>query len=162
MAAIAASVALMFALAAAASAIVVMHQTGSLGPAAGQFPAFGHVAAALVLSLAYAAAGLALGIWLRSANAAIGAVLAWAVVVQPSIEHIAPELHGIVLRIYDFLPDASTNTLVNLFGNPNVALGGPPLQEARIVPLLAFLTLGLYAAGCLSVSALLTMRRDIP
>ena len=75
-----------------------------------------------MLGLAYAAVGLALGVWLRSAGAAIGAVLLWAVVAEPSIEYIANQLHGVILRIYQILPDAGTNTLVNLDGNFNVAL----------------------------------------
>jgi hypothetical protein len=163
--AVAVSVALMFLLAAAASTIVALHQTGSLAPAGSQFPAFGHVAAALaaafVLSLAYAAAGLALGIWLRSAGAAIGAVLLWAVVAEPSIEYFAALLHGVILRIYEVLPDASTNALVNLYGNPNLALYGGNVPEAQVAPALAFLTLGLYAAAFLTIPALITRRRDV-
>lgn len=161
----AASIALTFILAAVASAVVALHQTGSLSPVGSQFPAFGHLvaalAAALMLGLAYTAAGLALGVWLRSAGAAIGAVLLWAVVAQPSIEYFADQLHGVILRIYEILPDAATNTLVNLDGNFNVALGGPPLQETQVPPLLAFLTLGLYAAAFLAIPALITVRRDI-
>ena len=163
--AVAVSVALTFLLAAAASAIVALHQTGSLVPAGSQFPAFGHLAgalaAALMLGLAYAAAGLALGVWLRSADAAIGAVLLWAVVAQPTIESIATQLHGVLLRIYQILPDAGTNTLVNLDGNSNVALGGPPLQEAQVTTALAFLTLGLYTAVFVALPTLITLRRDV-
>ena len=163
--AVAVSVALTFLLAAAASAVVALHQTGSLAPAGSHFPAFGHVAgalaAALMLGLVYAAAGLALGVWLRSAGAAIGAVLLWAVVAEPSIEYFAGLLHGVILRIYEVLPDAGTNTLVNLDGNFNVAFGGPPLQEAQVAPALAFLTLGLYAAAFLAIPALITRRRDV-
>jgi hypothetical protein len=163
--AVAASVALTFLLAAAASAVVALHQTGSLYSAGSGFPAFGHLAAALaaalVLSLAYAAVGWTLGIWLRSASAAIGAVLLWVVVVQPSIEVIANQLHGVFLKIYEILPDAGTNTLVNLYGNPQLALDGTTYPEALIAPALAFLTLGLYAAAFLAIPALITRRRDV-
>jgi hypothetical protein len=41
------------ALATAVAASVALHQTGSLSPAGSQFPAFGHVAAALMLGLAW-------------------------------------------------------------------------------------------------------------
>jgi ABC-2 type transport system permease protein len=164
--AVAASIALTFILAAAASAIVALHQTGSLDPAGSQFPAFGHLAealaAALLLGLAYAAVGLTLGVWLRSATAGIGAALLWAVVVQPSIEYFAAQLHGIVLHLYDILPDAATNTVTNLEGNPNLALHGSNFPSAQVAPTLAFLTLGLYAAAFLTIPALITRRRDIP
>lgn len=163
--AIAASVALTFTLAAAASAIIALHQTGSLDPAGSQFPAFGHLAAALaaalMMGLAYAAVGLTLGIWLRSATAGIGAALLWAVVVQPSIEYFAVQLHGVILRLYEIFPDAATNTVINLEGNPNLALYGSNLSEAQIAPVLAFLTLGLYVAAFLTIPALITRRRDI-
>ncbi|MGD0064761.1 MAG: hypothetical protein ABSB76_15105 [Streptosporangiaceae bacterium] len=163
--AVAASVALTFTLAAAASAIVALHQTGSLDPAGSQFPAFGHLAAALaaalMMGLAYAAVGLTLGIWLRSATAGIGAVLLWAVVVQPSIENFAAQLHGVILRLYQIFPDAAVNTVINLEGSHNFDLYGSNLSAAQIAPALAFLTLGLYAAAFLVIPALITRRRDI-
>jgi len=163
--AVAASVALTFILAAVASAIVALHQTGSLDPPASPFPAFGHLAealaAALALGLAYAAVGLTLGIWLRSATAGIGAVLLWAVVVQPSLEFFAPQLRGVMLHLYEILPNAATNTVINLDGNPNLALYGSNFLIAQVAPALAFLTLGLYAAIFLAIPALITRRRDI-
>jgi len=162
--AVAVSIALTFILAAAASAIAALHLAGAALPASTHFPTFGHVAAALaaavVLGVAYAAAGLTLGIWLRSASAAIGAVLVWAVVVEPSIEYISLQLHGVLLRIYDILPDAGTNTLVNLDGMTSVAYGS--YAQAQVTPALAFLTLGLYAAAFLAIPALITRRRDVP
>jgi ABC-2 type transport system permease protein len=163
--AVAVSIALTFILAAAASASVALDQTGSLDPAGSQFPAFGHLAealaAALVLGLAYAAVGLTLGVWLRSATAGIGAVLLWAVVVEPSIEYFAAQLHGAVLHLYDILPDAATNTVINLEGNPNLALYGSNFPSAQVTPALAFLTLGLYAVAFLAIPALITRGRDI-
>jgi ABC-2 type transport system permease protein len=162
--AVAVSVALTFILAAVASAIAAWHLAGSAIPANSPFPTFGHVCAALgaafVLSVAYAAAGLTLGVWLRSASAAIGAVLVWAVVAEPSIEYISLQLHGVLLRIYDILPDAGTNTLVNLDGSTTVAYGS--YQVAQVAPALAFLTLGLYAVAFLAIPALITRRRDVP
>jgi ABC-2 type transport system permease protein len=163
--AVAASIALTFILAAVASVIVALQQTGSLDPAGSPFPAFGHLAealaAALALGLAYAAVGLTLGIWLRSATAGIGAVLLWAVVVQPSLEFFAPQLRGVILQLYEILPSAATNTVVNLDGNPNLALYGSNFPIAQVAPALAFLTLGLYAAVFLAIPALITRRRDI-
>jgi hypothetical protein len=163
--AVAASVVLTFVLAAAASAVVALHQTGSLDPAGSLFPAFAHLAealaAAFVLGLAYAAVGLALGIGLRSATAGIGAVLLWAVIVQPSLEYFAAQLHGIMLHLYEILPSAATNTVVNLEGNPNLALYGSSFPSAQVAPVFAFLTLGLYAAAFLAIPALITRRRDI-
>jgi len=163
-AAVAASVVLTFVLAAAASEVIALRQTGSLAPAGGQFPAFGHVAAALaaglVLGLAYMAIGLTLGVWLRSAGAAIGAVLLWAVVAEPAIEYFAGQLHGIIVKVYQLLPDASTNALVNLDGTPSYYYG-PSQQEGHVGPALAFGILGLYAAVFLAIPALVTRRRDI-
>jgi hypothetical protein len=162
---VAASVALTFILAAAASAIVALRQPGSLGPAASQVPSFGHLAAALAAALAmgiaYAAGGLALGVWLRSATAAIGAVLLLAVVIQPSLEFFSTQLHGVALHLYDVLPDAATDTLANLEGNPTAAIYGSPTLYSQIAPGLAFLTLVLYAAALLAIPALITRRRDI-
>jgi ABC-2 type transport system permease protein len=163
--AVAASIALTFILAAVASVIVAFHQTGSLDPAGSPFPVFGYLAealaAALALGLAYAAVGLTLGIWLRSAAAGIGAVLLWAVVVQPSLEFFAPQLRGVMLQLYEVLPNAATNTVINLDGNPNFALYGENFPIAQVAPALAFLTLGLYAAVFLAIPALITRRRDI-
>jgi ABC-2 type transport system permease protein len=163
--AVAASIALTFILAAVASVIVALHQTGSLDPAGSPFPVFGHLAqalaAALALGLAYAAVGLTLGIWLRSAAAGIGAVLLWAVVVQPSLEFFAPQLRGVMLQLYEVLPNAATNTVINLDGNPNLALYGENFPIAQVAPALAFLTLGLYAAVFLAIPALITRRRDV-
>jgi ABC-2 type transport system permease protein len=162
---VAASVALTFALAAAASALVALQQSGSPDPAGNQFPSVGHLAAALAAALAmgmaYAAGGLALGVWLRSAAAGIGAVLLLAVVAQPSLEYFSTQLHGVVLHLYDVLPDAATNTLANLEGNPTAAIYGSAVPYSRITPGLAFLTLGLYAAVFLAIPALITRRRDI-
>ena len=163
--AVAASVTLTFTAAAAASAIVALKQTGSLDPAGSPFPYFGHLAealaAALVLGLAYAAVGLTLGIWLRSATAGVGAVLLWAVIVQPSLEYFAPQLHGVVLHLYDILPNAATNAVVNLDGNPDLSLYGSNFPIAQVAPALAFLTLGLYVVVFLALPALITRRRDI-
>jgi ABC-2 type transport system permease protein len=163
-AAVAASVVLTFVLAAAASEIIALAQTGSLAPAGSQFPALGHVAAALaaglVLGLAYTAIGLTLGVWLRSAGSAIGAVLLWAVVAEPSIEYFAGQLHGIIVKLYQLLPDASTNALVNLDGTPSYYYGASQ-PSGHVTPALAFGILGLYAAVFLAIPALVTRRRDI-
>jgi ABC-2 type transport system permease protein len=162
---VAVSVALTFIVAAVASAVIALHQTGSLDPTGSRFPAFGPVAealaAALILSLAYAAVGLTLGIWLRSATAGIGAVLVWAVIVQPSVEYFAAQLHGVGLHLYELLPSAATNAVINLDGSPDLELYGSNFPSAAVVPVLAFLTLALYAVVFAAVPALITRRRDI-
>jgi ABC-2 type transport system permease protein len=162
---VAASVAVTFIVAAVASAVIALHQTGSLDPAGSRFPAFGPVAealaAALILSLAYAAVGLTLGIWLRSATAGIGAVLVWAVIVQPSVEYFAAQLHGVGLYLYELLPSAATNAVINLDGSPDLYLYGSNFPTAAVAPVLAFLTLALYAVVFAAVPAVITRRRDI-
>ena len=100
------------------------------------------------------------GVWLRSAGAAIGAVLLWAVVLEPSIEFFGGQLHGFIVRVYQALPDASTNALVNLDGTPSYYYGaGQPV--GHVATALAFAILGLYAAVFLTVPALITRRRDL-
>jgi hypothetical protein len=84
-------------------------------------------------------------------------VLLWAVVVEPTIEYLTTQFHGVVLRIYDALPDASTNALVNLYDHGGL-LFGAPVQESQVAPATAFLTLGLYAVVFLTIPATATRR----
>ena len=163
--AVAASVVITFVLAAVASAAVALHQFGSLDPAGNQFPSFGHLAVALAaaaaMGLAYAAVGLTLGVWLRSATAGLGAALLLTVIVQPAFEYFSAQLHGVVLYLYDALPDAATNTLINLDGDPTNALYGDNFPYTSVAPALAFGILGLYALVFLAIPALITRRRDL-
>lgn len=161
---LATSVAITFLLAAAASGLFAVTSSRSLASGLTSFPAPAQVASALaagiLLSLAYGAVGLTCGVLFRSAGAGIGAVLLWAVVIEPTIEYLTTQFHGVVLRIYDALPDASTNALVNLYNHTGL-LFGAPVQESQVAPATAFLTLGLYAVVFLTIPAILTWRRDI-
>ena len=127
------SVVLTFLLAAAASAVAATGLAGSAPPQAGSFPVPAHLAAAvagaLVLALACTAIGLALGTVLRSATKAAGAVLLWAVVIVPNLDNVGTQLHGAPLRLYEVLPDASINAVVNLF-NTTVT----PVPGTQILP----------------------------
>ena len=60
--------------------------------------------------------------------------------------------------IYDVLPDASTNTVTNLFGvaNPQYAA-----TFGEVTPLLAFAILALYALACFVVPVVVTRRSDL-
>ena len=146
----------------AASTVIAMVQTGSASPAVGPFPApediAGGLVAALLVSLAYGAAGWALGTLFRSAGGAIAAVLLWSVVLQPTLDNLAAQFHGTLQTIYDILPDASTNSLARLFGTANTSL---PLEFVRISPAVAFITLGAYALALFTIPQLLIRRRDV-
>jgi hypothetical protein len=163
----AAGVIVTFLLAAAAAAVLAAG-LGSAAPLDTVFPPAAHIAATvagtLTVALACTAIGLALGTILRSATKAAGVVLLWAVIIQPQLNNVSTQLHGEWLRIYEILPSAGVNTLVNLYNTtvayvPGTSLG-PPFG-GQVSPAIAFLTLGLYAAASLTVAALITNRRDI-
>ena len=122
------------------------------------------VAGTLAVALASTAIGLALGTILRSAAKAAGVVLLWAVIIEPQLISVSTQLHGAWLRLYELLPDASINTLTNLYNTtaapvPGTSLGAP--FGAQASPALAFVTVGLYAAMSLVIAALITSGRDI-
>jgi ABC-2 type transport system permease protein len=163
----AAGVIVTFLLAAAATTALAAG-LGSAAPLDTMFPPAAHIATAvagtLTVALACTAIGLALGTILRSATKAAGAVLLWAVIIQPQLNDVSTQLHGTWLRIYEILPTVGLNTLVNLYNTtaayvPGTSLG-PPFGT-QVSPAIAFLTLGLYAAASLAVAALITSRRDI-
>lgn len=163
----AASVALTFIAAAAASGVVAATQAGALLPDDSHYPAFPHLAGAiggaLMISIPYAAIGLALGTLLRSDAAATGVAVLWAVVIQYNLDNIG-SLNGVLRKLYEILPDASANTLGNLYNSVTTPVLGtvvmPPFG-VRVLPAVAVLTLALYAVACLAMPALLTRRRDI-
>jgi ABC-2 type transport system permease protein len=170
LAAAAASVALTFAVAAAVSSAAAAGLGVSAAPQAAGFPVPAHVAAsvagALILALACTAIGLALGTVLRGATRAAGAVLLWVVVVQPYLDQISTQLHGVLLRLYEALPDASMNTVVNLYNSTIAAVPGtqiwPPGSDGiQIAPVLAFAVLAGYVLVFLAVPAVVTRRRSI-
>jgi ABC-2 type transport system permease protein len=163
-----AGVVLTFLLAAAASATTAAALAGSAPPMASRFPVFTQVAASvgggLILALACTAIGLALGVVLRSATKAAAAVLLWAVIIQPNLDQLSTQLHGVLLRLYDILPDASINTVVNLYNTTVAGVPGTNVQQpigVEVAPALAFATLGLYLLVSLAVPALITTRRSI-
>jgi ABC-2 type transport system permease protein len=160
----AAGVIVAFLLAAAATAALAADLGGSdaLFPSAARLATA--AAGALTVALACTAIGLALGTVLRSATKAAGVVLLWAVIVQPQLNNLSTQLHGTWLRIYEILPSAGLNTLVNLYNTttayvPGTSLG-PPFG-VQVSPAIAFLTLGLYIVVPLAIAAVITSRRDI-
>jgi ABC-2 type transport system permease protein len=170
LAAAAASVALTFAVAAAVSSAAAAGLGVSAAPQAAGFPVPAHVAAsvagALILALACTAIGLALGTVLRGATRAAGAVLLWVVVVQPYLDQVSTQLHGVLLRLYEALPDASMNTVVNLYNSTIAAVPGtqiwPPGSDGiQVAPVLAFAVLAGYVLVFLAVPAVVTRRRSI-
>jgi len=161
----AAAVTVTFLLAAAATMALTAGLAGSAPPLYTVFPPAAHIAttaaAALAVALACTAIGLALGTILRSATMAAGVVLLWAVIIQPNLLNISTQLHGAWLRIYDILPIASINTIVNLYKDTTITpISGQP-YGAQVSPAIAVMTLGLYTAVSLAVAALITSRRDI-
>ena len=108
--ALAGSMVLTFLAAAAASrTFELLASSGPLTAAQNAFPGPAQlteaVGAGVVLSLAFGAIGLTLGVVLRSAGAAIGAVLLWTVVAEPTIQYLDTQFRGVVLRLYEVLPE---------------------------------------------------------
>ncbi len=163
----AAAVILTFLLAAAVSAGMAAALAGQAPPLESGFPVPGHVTVAvtgaLLLALACTAIGLALGTILRSATKTAAVVLLWSVVVQPYLDQIGPQLRGVPLRLYELLPNASINTVVNLYNPNTVDMAGSvqPPSGVELAPALAFLTLSLYVLVSLAIPALITARRNI-
>ncbi len=163
--ALAGSVVLTFLAAAAASGIFELTSSGPLTAGQNAFPGPAQlteaVGAGVVLSLAFGAIGLTLGVVLRSAGAAIGAVLLWTVVAEPTIQYLDTQFRGVVLRLYEVLPDASVNTIVRLFSHGDLTIYGAPVIEPQVSPVLAVLILCLYAVVFATIPAVITRRRDV-
>ena len=94
-------------------------------------------------------------------GAAIGAVLLWTVVAEPAIQYLDTQFHGVILRLYEVLPDASVNTIVRLFSHGDLTIYGTPVIEPQVSPVLAVLILCLYAVVFATIPALITRRRDV-
>jgi ABC-2 type transport system permease protein len=156
------SVVLTFAVSGLFSLVVAVTQAGSVSLAPSPPVTAGRLAAgfgiAVVVSLAWGAAGWTAGTLLKSAAGAFAAILLWTTVVQLQLDQFATELSGPLRTIYDVLPDASTNTVTNLFGaaNPQYA---PTFGE--VAPLLAFAILALYALACFVLPVVVTRRSDL-
>jgi ABC-2 type transport system permease protein len=156
------SVVLTFAVSGLFSLVIAVAQTGSVSLAPSPPVTVGRLAAgfgiAVVVSLAWGAAGWTAGTLLKSAAGAFAAILLWTTVVQLQLDQFATELSGPLRTIYDVLPDASTNTVTNLFGaaNPQYA---PTFAE--VAPQLAFAILALYALACFVLPVVVTRRSDL-
>jgi ABC-type transport system involved in multi-copper enzyme maturation permease subunit len=164
----AASVAAAFGLAAIASAVVAVTHGQQLAPGLASYPSTSHflgaVAGALLATMAYTAIGLALGTLLRSDTAAIGLAVLWTVIVVSNVLTEVPSWTGIPLALYKFLPEASVNTISNLYNIVSSPADGspiPPPYGVQVRPATAILTLGLYLIAALAIPALITRRRDI-
>jgi hypothetical protein len=167
LAAAAVTVIIMFGLAAGATAGFTAALGGTAPPDDLEFPSVSHLAiaviGALLVALACAAIGLALGTILRSATKAVAFVLLWGAVVMPTLDQIGGQVHGILLHLYEILPDAAINTVANLY-NPNTLLVEGtvvPPNGVLIAPVLAFATLGLYLLASLAIAGVITSRRTI-
>lgn len=156
------SVVLTFAVSGLFSLVVAVTQAGSVSLAPNPPVTVGRLAAglgiAVVVSLAWGAAGWTAGTVLKSATGAFAVILLWTTVVQLQLDQFAVELSGPLRAIYDVLPDASTNTVTNLFGVANPQY---PATFAEVAPLLAFAVLALYALACFVLPVVMTRRRDL-
>jgi ABC-2 type transport system permease protein len=161
------AIALTFGVAAAASAVAA-GVDGSALPYASGFPVPAHVVASVAggvaIVLACTAVGLAAGTVLRSATKAVAAVLLWTVIVQPYLDQIGPQLRGVLLRVYEVLPDASINTLVNLYNTTADSGAGTLVQPpygVLITPAFAFAVLAAYLLAALAAAGWVTRRRTL-
>ena len=156
------SVVLTFAASGLFSMAIAVTRTGSASAVPSPPLTVGRLAAgfgiAVVVSLAWGAAGWTVGTLLKSAVGAFAVILLWTTIVQTQLDQYASELSGPLRTFYDVLPDASTNTVTNLFGiaNPEYT---PTFAE--VAPLLAFAVLALYAVACFVFPVIATRRRDI-
>ena len=162
-AALVASVVLTFAVAGLSTVLIAVTITGSVSPAAGPLPGAGRLAAAfgiaVVVSLAWGAAGWTAGTVLKSAAGAFAAMLLWTTIVQVQLDYYATLMPRAARAVYDLLPDAATNTVALLFGQ--VDYGGPMFGFGEVAPGLAFAILAAYALACFTLPVILTRRRDI-
>jgi len=161
--ALVASVVLTFAVAGLSTVLIAVTLTGSASPAAGPLPGAGRLAAAfgiaVVVSLAWGAAGWTAGTVLKSAAGAFAVMLLWTTIVQVQLDYYATLMPGAARAVYDLLPDAATNTVALLFGQVNY--GGPMGGFGEVAPGLAFAILAAYALACFALPVLVTRRRDI-
>jgi ABC-type transport system involved in multi-copper enzyme maturation permease subunit len=161
--ALVASVVLTFAVAGLSTVLIAVTLTGSASPAAGPLPGAARLAAAfgiaVVVSLAWGAAGWTAGTVLKSAAGAFAVMLLWTTIVQVQLDYYATLMPGAARAVYDLLPDAATNTVALLFGQVNY--GGPMGGFGEVAPGLAFAILAAYALACFALPVLVTRRRDI-
>lgn len=157
------SVALTFAVAGAASFLVLALEADAASPADAVPPAVEVVArglgGALLISAVYGAAGLALGTLFRGAGAAIGAALVWTVVVQNLLDTLALQVRGVFETINDALPNANALSLIGVFGAiRNELYAQMPL---RTDPTVATWVLVGYVLAFVALGAIFIRRRDV-
>jgi ABC-2 type transport system permease protein len=163
----AAGMMLTFVLAAGTAAGFALALGGTAPPADTRFPLAGHVivaiAGGLLAAMACTAVGLALGTILRSATKAGAVLLLWSVLIIPYLDQIGGEVHGVLQQLYELLPDAAVNTVVNLYNPNTVNMEGTVQTPSGVLltPALAFATLGLYVVACLAIAGFVTRRRSI-
>jgi hypothetical protein len=93
-------------------------------------------------------------------------VLLWAVVIVPNLDNVGTQFHGALLKLYEVLPDASMNAVVNLYNTtvtpvPGTQILPPSWDGVQVAPALAFAVLALYVLVFLAVPAVITARRSI-
>lgn len=160
--ALAVSVVLNFATAAGCSALVASRVPNPPVLPDGLWPAAATVATgmgvALLICAVYGAAGLALGIGMRSSGAAIAVALVWTAAVQSLLDNLALKVGGLVSVINNLTPSASAVSLTDSFG----ALGGGADVEVylRVDPTRAVEILSVYLL-IFFVVAYLCSRRDV-
>jgi ABC-2 type transport system permease protein len=158
-----ASVVLTFVIAGVSSVLIALTATGSASPALGPLPGGGRLAAAfgiaVVVSLAWGAAGWTAGALLKSTAAAFAVMLLWTTIVEVQLDYYATLMPKVARAVYDVLPDAATNTVALRFGQVNY--GGPMGGLGEVAPVLAFAILAAYAVACFALPVVMTRRRDI-
>lgn len=160
--ALAVSVVLNFAAAAACTAVISLHVEHTLSPTEQPWPDPPTIGAALGVSMlicvVYGAAGLALGIGLRSSGSAIAVALVWVAAVQSLLDNLALQVGGRFETLNDLTPSASAVSLTDSFGS----LGGGADQEMylRVDPTRAGEILAIYILAFLAVGYV-SSRRDV-
>jgi len=156
-------VAITFASTAAASVLVGLREAGVAPAPEAAFPPASVVlrgfGVALLISVAYGAAGLALGTLFRGTGAAVAAALVWTVVLQGLIDNLALQVGGVFYVVNNSLPNANAITLLDLFGSPGGGYDVP--MYMRTNPGIAAWVLVGYTVAFLVLGAILIQRRNV-
>lgn len=143
---------------------LVRHLThGQASPVDAAGPALSVVlralAAGVLVSACYGAAGLALGTVFRSIGGAIAAALLWTVVVQAVLDNLALQAGGVLQTVNDVLPNASAVSVTSSFGS--LGGGSDSAQYYRVSPATSVWVLLGYLVLFGVVAGWLLRRRDI-
>jgi ABC-2 type transport system permease protein len=160
--AVVAAVLLSFVVGGMASVALSVATTGHVSPAQGPFPGpgqlVGAIAAGLLVGLAWSAAGWALATVSKSATGALAAIFVWSTVAQANLDQLMSQVHGPVRALFDFLPDAATDTLIQLYGKVNNGYTG---SFAELALPLSLGILGAYLVVAPLLPIGLARRRDV-